>query len=400
MNEMNQQQSSRILVVAAAAALIFAIIGATAVAAGTGAPSGVATTTSASPSPSTTPSPSPSAASGGFAAVQAVIQQASAEQEHAFALSDPTLMQDTATAAYYAELVRTDAALRSAGVTAIQLLNLTFDQATVQGNAAQVSTTETWQLTLADGSTSVDTSINIYTLVNNGGAWLISSDTQPSTNIPPGGSPGSMPSTVGATSRNWSGYVASGGTFTAVNGTWTVPNVVPTGTSADATWVGIGGATTTDLIQAGTEAIVQKGVVQYAAWIETLPQASQPVPLTISADDTVTVSITQQSIGVWDINISDLTSGGTYSRTVSYASSTSSAEWIQEAPSTGKGVVILDQFGAVQFSAASTVVNGTSATPANAGATAVTMVNTKTGTTLAIPSALGADGASFSVTRQ
>jgi hypothetical protein len=120
----------------------------------------------------------------------------------------------------------------------------------------------------------------------------------------------------------------------------------------------------------------------------------------VSAGDTVTVSITQQSIGVWDISITDLPSGGTYSQSVNYASSVSSAEWIQEAPSTGKGVVILDQFGTVQFTGASTVRNGTTVTPATAGATAVTMVNTKSGVTLATPSPLGADGASFSVTRQ
>jgi hypothetical protein len=84
---------------------------------------------------------------------------------------------------------------------------------------------------------------------------------------------------------------------------------------------------------------------------------------------------------------------------VSYASSASSAEWIQEAPSTGKGVVILDQFRSVNFTNASTVMNGAPVTPATAGATAVTMVNRKTGVVLATPSALGADGASFSVAR-
>jgi hypothetical protein len=85
---------------------------------------------------------------------------------------------------------------------------------------------------------------------------------------------------------------------------------------------------------------------------------------------------------------------------VTYASSTSSAEWIQEAPTAGKGgVVLLDRFGTVRFTNASTVKDGKTVTPAMAGATAVTMVNNKTGVTLATPSALGADGASFSVTR-
>jgi hypothetical protein len=308
-------------------------------------------------------------------------------------------MQDTATAGYYAELVKTDSALRAGGVTAIQLISLTFDQTSVQGSTALVATTETWQATYTDGTTTTDTSGNNYALVLVGSAWQISSDTPPSTNIPPGASPGSMPTTVGATSRNWSGYVASGGTFTSVSGRWTVPVVAATGTNTDATWVGIGGATTTDLIQAGTQAVVDQGTVQYSAWIETLPQASQTVPLTVAAGDTVTVSLTQASAGLWSITMDNLTSGASYSVIVAYTSSVSSAEWIEEAPSIGRGVTLLDRFGAVQFMNASAVKDGQAVTPAIAGATAVTMVNSKTGVTLATPSTLGTDGASFVVTR-
>jgi len=85
---------------------------------------------------------------------------------------------------------------------------------------------------------------------------------------------------------------------------------------------------------------------------------------------------------------------------VTYASSVSSAEWIEEAPTAGKGgVVVLDRFGTVQFTNASAVKDGQTLTPAAAGATAVTMVNNKTGVTLATPSALGPDGESFAVTR-
>src|ERR1041385_7576167 len=47
---------------------------------------------------------------------------------------------------------------------------------------------------------------------------------------------------------NWAGYVASGGTYTGVSGSWVVPSVSdPTGESADATWVGIGGVGSDDL---------------------------------------------------------------------------------------------------------------------------------------------------------
>jgi hypothetical protein len=364
-----------------------------------------ATGSSSTPSPTAAQSATPS----GAAAVGAVIQLANQEQQQAFAQDKPTIMRPTATAAYYAQLVALDSELRSAGVIALQLRSATPAQVTIQGRAAQATTTETWQATLTNASTTTSTTVNDYSLVLIGSQWKIGSDTQPRTNIPPsstspgaspsaGSTPGGVPATVGSTSRNWSGYVATGATFTAVRGTWTVPAVSATGTAVDATWVGIGGATTTDLIQAGTQATVENGVVQYASWVETLPQASQTVPLTVSSGDAITVSITQQSAGVWNIMIQDGTSGGSYAGTINYSSSLSSAEWIEEAPTLGNRVQLLDHFGTVQFSNLSTVDNQKTATPAAAGATPVTMANSP-GVTLATPSALGAGGASFSVTR-
>ena len=395
----NSRRRYLALVAGIVAVLILVLVGATVVAARSGI---------LSAGTGTAPSPTPSTASGS-AAVRAVIQKANQEQQQAFTQDNPTLMRGTATAAYYSQLVQTDTRLRSSGVTAIQLRAATFNQVTVQHITAQATTTETWQATLTGGSTNTNTTVNNYTLVLVSGAWKISSDIQPSTNIPtsstpPSSTPASSPSptttptTVGATSRNWSGYVASGATFTGVRGTWTVPTVSATGTGVDATWAGIGGATTTDLIQAGTQAVVDNGVVQYSAWVETLPQASQTVPLTVNAGDSVTVSITEQSNNVWNITIQDATSGGSYTGTVSYTSSGSSAEWIEEAPSSGRGIVLLDQFGTVHFTNASAVENQKTVTPTAAGATSITMVNSS-GVRLAIPSALGADGASFSVAR-
>jgi hypothetical protein len=74
-------------------------------------------------------------------------------------------------------------------------------------------------------------------------------------------------------SRNWSGYVATGGSFTSVAGTWTVPALsTRQAFASDATWVGIGGVSSSDLIQAGTEETTSRsGQVGYNAWVETLP---------------------------------------------------------------------------------------------------------------------------------
>jgi len=199
-------------------------------------------------------------------------------------------------------------------------------------------------------------------------------------------------------SRNWSGYVATGGSFTTVAGTWVVPQVAATSTGVDATWVGIGGVSGHDLIQAGTEAAVESGAVSYDAWIEMLPQGSEPIALAVKAGDSITTTLTEASADVWRITIANNTSGKTYATTVRYASSHSSAEWIEEAPSGMRRVLPLDEFGMVRFSAASSVEDGKSVSLGAVGAKPVTMIDAA-GQPLAQPSAIGADGKSFSVTR-
>jgi Peptidase A4 family len=112
-------------------------------------------------------------------------------------------------------------------------------------------------------------------------------------------------------SRNWAGYAATGGPFTGVAATWSVPSFSP-GTAAgiDATWVGIGGVQTTDLIQAGTQEMTSgTGTTEYEAWIEMLPRASQTVPLSIYPGDQISVSINQQSSTGWLISFANATTG-------------------------------------------------------------------------------------------
>ncbi|HET8631713.1 MAG TPA: G1 family glutamic endopeptidase, partial [Thermomicrobiales bacterium] len=92
------------------------------------------------------------------------------------------------------------------------------------------------------------------------------------------------------------------------------------------------------------------------------------------------------------------TTGQRYQTTVAYTSSRSSGEWVEEAPASGRWTVPLDDFGAVAFRQAAAVEGGKTETIAQAGGQAITMVE-RTGQTLAQPSALGGDGASFSVSR-
>jgi hypothetical protein len=200
-------------------------------------------------------------------------------------------------------------------------------------------------------------------------------------------------------SRNWAGYAAGAGTYTAVSGTWTVPEFAPDSPiGADATWVGIGGVRSTDLIQAGTqETVSSRGRTQYQAWVETLPQPSRPVPLAISAGDSISISIEQTGNGQWEIAYGNNTSGKGYQLTVQYKSSLSSAEWVVEAPSARRGRLLpLDSFGTITFSQAAAVKDGQTVTVAQAGGRAITMIS-RVGQALARPSGLGDDGASFSV---
>jgi len=50
------------------------------------------------------------------------------------------------------------------------------------------------------------------------------------------------------------------------------------------------------------------------------------------------VTITEQSAGTWLVEMKDVTTNKTYTTTLRYNSSKSSAEWIQEAPSIGRGI--------------------------------------------------------------
>jgi len=137
-------------------------------------------------------------------------------------------------------------------------------------------------------------------------------------------------------STNWSGYVmvATNGTFTAVQDSWTVPTVTARGKKYSSDWVGIGGAVNGDttLVQAGTEAdSLGHRVVVYRAWTEILPAPEVPLTLAVAPGDRMTVIVQETAPGTWLMQVSDSRSG-TQMRTVSYASSGASAEAVHERP--------------------------------------------------------------------
>jgi hypothetical protein len=342
-----------------------------------------------------------------LAQLKAVVEEANAAQTQAFAGGDPAPMRATSTDDHYREMVQINRRMAQAGVTGVQLLKLDWGDASLEGASAKIETTETWRTAFADGSTEDSLDRNVYTLVHDGDAWKVQADDHPdadleigvpsSPNVPPGRPTQAKP----GQSRNWSGYSAVGGSYTSVTGTWTIPQPDAAGSfGVDGTWVGIGGVDSRDLIQAGTDSTVAgNGRVRYSAWVEMLPAGPRQVPLAVKPGDSVTVTITEQAADQWLISMKDNTSGQTYSTTEQYHSSHSSAEWIEEAPAAGgRRILPLSNFGTIGFTGGSAVNDGQTVTIAGAHAEAVTMID-NSGTPIAVPSALGADGSSFVVNR-
>lgn len=343
------------------------------------------------------------------AAIQDVIVRGNAAQIEAFTTHDPTRLAETASGAYYQALVRTNQGLFDGGATVIELVNLEWGPITVSGATASATTFETWRTSFSDGPTEFSRDRNDYRLARDAnGVWKVAGDDRPDTRsqrpaTPPAPDPSPPPADLEPgpnTSRNWSGYAARGGTFTSVAATWTVPQLAVDGPfGADAAWIGIGGLRSRDLIQAGTQqAVSGTGTVVYQAWIETLPDVSHPVPLTVLPGDSITISIDQQAGDMWSISFTNLTSGQTLQRMVPYVSTVSSAEWIEEAPFARRRVLPLSQFNSLTFTSASAVKDGQSLTPADLNARAISLID-DSGRPQAVPSPLGPDGSSFTVTR-
>jgi hypothetical protein len=121
----------------------------------------------------------PTADAATAAAIQHVVQSANEAQARAIATRDPSPMAAAATPDYFQEMVQINQGLLDSGVTQIQLLRMDWGPITVSGTRAMASVVETWSTTWSDGTTRQSSDLNIYTLVNNGGAWKIVSDDHP-----------------------------------------------------------------------------------------------------------------------------------------------------------------------------------------------------------------------------
>ena len=158
-------------------------------------------------------------------------------------------------------------------------------------------------------------------------------------------------------STNWAGLIDSGTTFTSVEGTWNVPSVVPSETSAYAAqWIGIDGVNSSDLIQTGTIESTSGGAATYEAWYELLP-ADAVVVESVDPGDVMSATIAETGSSSWTIVIEDETQNWSVSSgPFSYSIPAQTAEWIEEAPIVNGSQSTLADFGSTAFS--SLGVNG------------------------------------------
>jgi hypothetical protein len=197
-------------------------------------------------------------------------------------------------------------------------------------------------------------------------------------------------------SQNWSGYIGSNAYYSGVSALIQTPVArgQRSSPSAVASWVGIGGTTSTDLIQAGVEVDTSGPVAQYHAWFETLPQASRNVALDVGPGDWVFVGIQELAFDLWQVTIVD--GQQVFQQQIQYPSSHSSAEWIVEDPSASRGLLPLAMVTGANFANMMAIANGQPTVPLQLSPQMTVLVGPN-GLVEASPSGLGPDGKSFSV---
>jgi Peptidase A4 family len=174
--------------------------------------------------------------------------------------------------------------------------------------------------------------------------------------------------------------------------------------------VGIDGFNSGTVEQTGTDSDCQNGAPTYFAWFEFFPHPSFIISgLTIHPGDRMTAEASFNGRS-FVVTITDATTGLSFSTSAKVrGAQRSSAEWIAEAPSSSGGILPLANFGTVSYGTDNTgiartcyaTIGGTTAAIGAFGSSVqqITMVST-VGAIKAQPSALSADGTSFSVTWQ
>jgi hypothetical protein len=206
-------------------------------------------------------------------------------------------------------------------------------------------------------------------------------------------------------SKNWAGYIAtpsSNSSYTSVSGSWTVPNISASQKNAlAAQWIGLGGVSSSDLLQIGTVEQIENGQPVAELFWEQLPSTAQNV-MTVPIGSTISASIAPSADSSSTWNLTFTINGQSQTQVIppvtlssSYAQGIgTSAEWISEDPSNQNGQLYpLANMGTVSYRSA--MVNGKLLDSPGNQVQPVAMIS-QNGNVLIAPSALGTDGESFS----
>lgn len=151
-------------------------------------------------------------------------------------------------------------------------------------------------------------------------------------------------------SENWSGYVIQGGPFLAATGTFSVTQLVQGDQPSEgfAEWVGVGGFGSNDLIQAGIDEFVDPSnpsEYEIQPWWEILPSPQVDITtLQVYPGNQVTVTLEEESAQTWLIEVTNDSTGESFSTLQQYSGTSSSVDWVVEAPEVNSNQTELAQY--------------------------------------------------------
>jgi hypothetical protein len=208
-----------------------------------------------------------------------------------------------------------------------------------------------------------------------------------------------------AQSYNWSGYAdtsTNAQTFTKVSGAWTTPSVTCSAEDEiTSDWVGLDGATTDTVEQAGTIGWCYRGTPTYFTWYEMYPAGTVEVGTSLAVGDKITASVTRSST-TYTLKLTDAThTANSFTKKATCALATcldESAEWIAERPSFSIGIAPLAKYSTWKLTSGTETAAGKSGTIGSyATVDKITMVDATVAYNLSVPTALSS-GKAFSTT--
>jgi hypothetical protein len=165
------------------------------------------------------------------------------------------------------------------------------------------------------------------------------------------------PANAATTSTNWSGYAATGRTFTSVSASWTEPTGTCSGSAKYSSfWVGLDGYNSSTVEQTGSEVDCSGRTPEYYSWYEMYPAYPVNFSNTVRPGDHFTGSVTFNGGSSYTLKLSDTTRGWSHTINASLSgAANSSAEVIAEAPccTARGGILPLAHFSPVTFTNAS-----------------------------------------------